>query len=710
MLLVDSIKKQNDSINEYVESLIDKAIEAEHKNTAEALAFSLEALELATQNDLPVQITRSHVRIGRCHWINGNYEQAIEHLGKALDLSDKVHEIHSKVEALIGLGNVYITMKMFDQSLTYYNNALTIAEDHGFGELESKVLNNLGAMHEELKNFEVALDYFDKSLEKTIELDDLYGTAIANLNMGNVHLKLENIEEAIKYILNAMDYGKKNDKTLMLAHTHFALGEVYQLKKEYGDSIDQLLLGVEKARESKDYYILFRIDIELARSYEMMGQFDQAEKYFNMALEVSMQIGMDELMPRIYEQLSLFYENQGRDDQATHYYKEFYKATKSVEEHRIRERRNSVEYQSKLSESLEETKVYRQLSNELRSSYNNMHVLSKIGQSMTSTHQLDDIFEQLYDNVNLLMNAEGLGVGLFDPDEKVLRFDWFIERGVRLDPFKLSLDNKKSWTIWSFLNKQTLKINDVKKEYKKYIKGVASSRGDLMHSAMFAPLMVEGEVIGVFSIQARERNAYTEAHKDLLQTLASYLAIAIKNATKTKQLAKLNKMLKEKSEHDGLTGIPNRRLFDEIYDKLWMESLEKQRCLSIMIIDIDDFKEFNDQFGHLVGDEVVKSVASLLAKYKREIDFVARYGGDEFVAVLPSCDKEYVQSFADKLKENLLRVNEELDIPSKVTVSIGIAMTVPNKDVLKEKLIYTADNQLYLSKAEGKNRSSCLEI
>ena len=340
-----------------------------------------------------------------------------------------------------------------------------------------------------------------------------------------------------------------------------------------------------------------------------------------------------------------------------------------------------------------------------------MHVLSKIGQSMTATHKLDDIFEQLYDNVNLLMNAEGLYVGLFDKKENALRFDWYIERGRKLDSFTLSLDNKKSWMIWSFLNKKTLKINDIEKEYKKYIKGIAATRGELMHSAMYAPLMVEGEVIGVFSIQAKGKNAYTDVHKDLLQTLASYLAIAIKNATKTKQLAKLNKILKTKSEHDGLTGIPNRRLFDEKCNNLCTESLNHQREISVMIIDIDDFKDFNDQYGHLVGDEVVKSVAEILAKQKRnEHDFVARYGGDEFIAILPNTVKEDAVVFADAFRNSLLTVNKKLNIDTRVTVSIGIASTIPTEKESKKKLIYTADNQLYLSKANGKNQTSAVRF
>ncbi|MEF3693126.1 MAG: diguanylate cyclase [Acholeplasmataceae bacterium] len=701
------LTKMNQSNLEYIESLLDKALDAEQKNTDEALKLATDALELSRKYSFKKQEARSHVRIGRCHWINGNYNEAIEFLSEGLAITDNINDSYAKADALIGLGNVYVTIGLLDQAITHYNNSLSIVQNHGYGELESKIFNNIGTLHEDLKNYPLALEFYQKSLDKTIEMADGYGTSIANLNIGNVYFSLNELDKSEKYILDAIQYGKENQRTLLLAHSYYSLGKLYKERKDFKHSIEYLRLGIEKAIESKDSYILFRIYIEHASTCDLVNNRDNAEKYLNKALELSKQIGMDELMPRIHESMAQFYEKNNQHDLAYKHYQAFLEASKVVEENRRIERIKSVEYQSKLTASLEETKIYRQLSNGLRRSYQQMHVLSNIGQAMTSTHELSDIFEQLYENVNLLMNAESLGVGLYVPEANALRFDLFIEKGQALDPFDLSLDNKKSWSVFSFLNRQTIKINDIEKEYQKYIEGFAATRGNLNYSAMYAPLTVEGEVIGVFSIQAKEKNAYSDNDKDLLQTLASYLAIAIRNIMKTAELAKLNDKLKILSERDGLTGVANRRLYDEMFPKMWNSCIDLDCPLTLMIVDIDNFKDFNDHYGHMTGDEVIKKVASLLSDGRRdEEDFVARYGGDEFIVLLPKCDLDEANNLAKKLQQDLHFINENLNIKKEVTISIGIATTKPNSHRAIDNFVSLADLQLYASKENGKNKIS----
>jgi diguanylate cyclase (GGDEF)-like protein len=141
--------------------------------------------------------------------------------------------------------------------------------------------------------------------------------------------------------------------------------------------------------------------------------------------------------------------------------------------------------------------------------------------------------------------------------------------------------------------------------------------------------------------------------------------------------------------------------------KMWNEAIDLNEPISLMIIDIDNFKLFNDHYGHMKGDEVIKKVASLLQDGRRnENDFVARYGGDEFIMLLPQCNLDEANLLASKLQQDLHSINETFNIKKDVTISIGIATTQPNSQKAIDNFVSLADLQLYASKESGKNRIS----
>lgn len=162
---------------------------------------------------------------------------------------------------------------------------------------------------------------------------------------------------------------------------------------------------------------------------------------------------------------------------------------------------------------------------------------------------------------------------------------------------------------------------------------------------------------------------------------------------------------------DGLTGLPNRTQLDTTLTKEWYRMKRSQSTLSILMIDVDYFKDFNDKFGHLTGDEALKAVASAMAKVAgRESDFAARFGGEEFVILLPCTD--YLG--AQKLAESVLQEIQALAIPSAnksfdfLTVSIGISSCEPHKKAEQEtgpnNLLDEADQNLYKAKQQGRNK------
>ena len=173
-------------------------------------------------------------------------------------------------------------------------------------------------------------------------------------------------------------------------------------------------------------------------------------------------------------------------------------------------------------------------------------------------------------------------------------------------------------------------------------------------------------------------------------------------------------MLEELSMYDGLTNIPNRRYFDERFESTYKEAKRESKTFSIIMIDIDFFKLYNDNYGHGKGDETLKKVAQILQKtLKRPTDLVARYGGEEFVVLLQESNQEDVEIVANNLLQAVRDLNIEHNYSSVeqiITVSIGVAYKNAKSDLGKVQLLVAADEALYNVKRNGRNSISIVSV
>ncbi|PZP13548.1 MAG: diguanylate cyclase response regulator [Aliarcobacter butzleri] len=173
-------------------------------------------------------------------------------------------------------------------------------------------------------------------------------------------------------------------------------------------------------------------------------------------------------------------------------------------------------------------------------------------------------------------------------------------------------------------------------------------------------------------------------------------------------------MLEQLSMYDGLTNIRNRRFFDEAFEKTFLEVKREKISLAVLMIDIDFFKPYNDNYGHGKGDEALKKVANALqSTIKRPSDLVARYGGEEFIILLKDIDKAGLQTVANNLLEEVrdLKIPHEFSKVEKfITVSIGVSYYTPNSDITKLELLIKADETLYKVKNSGRNNFSILDV
>ncbi len=237
---------------------------------------------------------------------------------------------------------------------------------------------------------------------------------------------------------------------------------------------------------------------------------------------------------------------------------------------------------------------------------------------------------------------------------------------------------------------------------------------------LFVPIVKDDEIVGIlWLLSISETIAITENDLSVLKLLCRFLGAAIDNAhtyeiveKQSHKISDLNASLEQKvielndlATKDRLTGLFNFGYFQE---ELQRRIMEYQRCpgelfMSLVICDIDHFKNFNDTYGHIGGNIALKDVSSRISKQAREMDVVCRYGGEEFVVILPKCDLEGARLFAERVRTSIEKDPVETDAQS-VPVTISIGCSSYNPDETMSEFINRADEALYRAKEMGRNR------
>ncbi|MEO0136272.1 MAG: GAF domain-containing protein [candidate division WOR-3 bacterium] len=316
-----------------------------------------------------------------------------------------------------------------------------------------------------------------------------------------------------------------------------------------------------------------------------------------------------------------------------------------------------------------------------------------IAQSLVSTLELDDVLKRILDCIRKNFGYENCAILLVDKKANELYvqassgYPEYVTKNIRLN-----ITRKEGVTGYVAATGKLYYVPDVRK-CPFYVMGKKTIKSEAA-----IPLIVRGEVIGVLDIESERLNAFTANDLKMLTVFASQAAIAIENA-------RLYNETKEMSLTDSLTKIANRRHFDLILENEIKRGRGYARYVSLAMIDLDHFKEFNDKYGHLAGDQLLISIAAKLKNTVRETDLVARYGGEEFAIIFP----ETPNSAAIKVCERVRTAVENNYIILKkfgkvgTTVSIGLA-TYPQSAQNAQELIQKADRALYMAKRLGRNR------
>jgi len=252
---------------------------------------------------------------------------------------------------------------------------------------------------------------------------------------------------------------------------------------------------------------------------------------------------------------------------------------------------------------------------------------------------------------------------------------------------------KGSGTGWVVTQKKAFIEPDLEKE--RYFQTGENFYKHGLRTMAYLPLSAKGKVIGSFIVASKEPHAYTQWHIRLLEQLASQISMPLENA-------KLYAQAEHKARIDELTGLLNRRSFDEMIDSEIVRHSDFGGILSIIMLDLDNFKAYNDEYGHPAGDELLTWIGTLLKKNIKRTDHAFRFGGDEFAILLPQTTKDSAYEVAERIRKNI--EPEQKSNSVMITASLGLA-SWPDNGKESSEIIDVADNALYQAKRNGRNQS-----
>ena len=232
---------------------------------------------------------------------------------------------------------------------------------------------------------------------------------------------------------------------------------------------------------------------------------------------------------------------------------------------------------------------------------------------------------------------------------------------------------------------------------------VSQSKNGIDHEADYRALTKDGRYVWIRDVVHVVRNAEGE-----VDSLIGFMFDISERKKTEEQLVILQKELEDMSYKDGLTGVANRRMFDSILELEWANARRNGQPLSVIMIDIDHFKEFNDHYGHIQGDDCLIRVAQVLGSAAtRARDFLARYGGEEFVLVLPEADADAAAKIAERCRQLIFKEqipHARSPVSAVLTISLGVGTITPGHEDQAMAFIETIDKKLYQAKQLGRNK------
>jgi len=318
-----------------------------------------------------------------------------------------------------------------------------------------------------------------------------------------------------------------------------------------------------------------------------------------------------------------------------------------------------------------------------------------VAQVVVSSLELDEVLANILASAMAVMEMPAGSIALYDRANNTLKLH--AHQGL-----SETFTARSSWTVKEggltsmILSMGELYIAEDTHKNNMFTGPLAIAEG--IRCLIAVPLKIQNKVVGTLYLNDFVPRTFSDIRLRLLSILGSFASMSIDNA-------RLHERTKELACTDSLTGLYNRRWFQKLFSDELQRARRYEKAMSLIMFDIDDFKQFNDIYGHPVGDKVLIRVAEIMTNTLRDGDSIFRYGGEEFIAILPEADLAEALTVAERVRERIARESGgclEGEGRNNVTVSVGVA-SYPRDGQTMDDLVKKVDSLLYIAKRQGKN-------
>lgn len=614
----------------------------------------------------------------------GDPDVGIEFLKKMENLID-IYDLDDENRVRLYHGYMFYYGEVvgdMEKGAEYCRLGIKKAEEHQVEEMIQRMRLNLAVFYLFFKRYQAGIDL----LLSTLEYYEYYGddniTVYCHGNLGEGYLGIDDLDLAYKHYKIAYDGGIKYHNVPIITEGAVGLSKIYERSNQYELAIEVLLEASKKTDTVKRDRYTTEIEIELARIYVKKGDFNRVKDLIKV---IKAHSDVSNYMDSVEIQKIIIAVAVHEED-----YKTAYECQQKLDEiHQLMDKEKA------------ENDLNEMVRNEYSKTVERLETIATIGREASIVRDLDEVSLLIKQKLSHIMHIDSIGVGEVIED-RIYNSSSF-DGDAKLPENIKSVDDEKSLAAWAVRNKKEVLINDVSRDYKIYVKGLTSrsaantSKFDIK-SLLYAPLIHEDTVIGVFTIQSYEKNAYSPEEVEIFRIMALYVTTALYNIRQSK-------ILENMAFIDSLTNIYNRRGFVRAYEEYLESHKESIKSVSMILLDLDHFKAINDVYGHPAGDEILEVVAKRLKAQQQEGIAVGRLGGEEFAVVLFDRTMEEARKLAEKIRLHVQAIHVEVAgevIP--VTTSLGVAHMMLDADYTYKKLYHQGDQALYTAKESGRNR------